>query len=335
MAEHVEGRIKDKLDLDEDTFTEEEQEKYQQYLIEKNEELGREFKTIEEGIDALAAIPIEDLEGYNSLETLKEAGILDILKENGIERPTLNDIAESLGISPQQGLDMSKYIQYCIENGYSYQNVLGGDALEASYYDSTLSSLPRLSMEDYINKTNLGEEEANRLESLQTSVNIRQTGQQIVEVGGAIIGLTGGNVDTDIADFDKVDDIAKLADDVQDVGKLADVVDNSTVIVDVGIETFNNFDINTAYVKPKHLSTSGGKGAKFLGDTKESSELILREALQNGNIKNVLDNGLTSKGNHSYEIIIDAGKPVGTKGEEFIKIILSEDGGMLSAYPIK
>lgn len=145
---------------------------------------------------------------------------MDILKEKGIERPTLNDIAESLGISPQQGLDMSKYIQYCIENGYSYQNVLGGAALEASYYDSTLSSLPRLSMEDYINKTNLGEEEANRLESLQTSVNIRQTGQQIVEVGGAIIGLTGGNVDTDIADFDKVDDIAKLADDVQDVGKL-------------------------------------------------------------------------------------------------------------------
>lgn len=37
----------------------------------------------------------------------------------------------------------------------------------------------------------------------------------------------------------------------------------------------------------------------------------------------------------SYEIIVDAGKVVGTKGEKSIKIVLSDDGGMLSAYPVK
>lgn len=44
---------------------------------------------------------------------------------------------------------------------------------------------------------------------------------------------------------------------------------------------------------------------------------------------------MTSQGKQSFEIIIDTGKTVGTKGETLIKIILSEDGGMLSAYPVK
>lgn len=56
--------------------------------------------------------------------------------------------------------------------------------------------------------------------------------------------------------------------------------------------------------------------------------------MKNGNIIDVLDNGLTRQGNQSYEIIVNAGKDVGTKGEQFIKMILSDDGGMLSAYPI-
>ncbi len=45
--------------------------------------------------------------------------------------------------------------------------------------------------------------------------------------------------------------------------------------------------------------------------------------------------GVARQGNQSYEIIIDAGKEIGTKGEQLIKMILSDDGGMLSAYPIK
>lgn len=40
-------------------------------------------------------------------------------------------------------------------------------------------------------------------------------------------------------------------------------------------------------------------------------------------------------GNQKYKIIIDAGKTIGTKGETLIEIILSDDGGMLSSFPIK
>ncbi len=52
-------------------------------------------------------------------------------------------------------------------------------------------------------------------------------------------------------------------------------------------------------------------------------------------IVSISDNGLTKVGNASYEIVIDAGKIVGTKGENLVKIVISSDGGMLSAYPIK
>ena len=76
---------------------------------------------------------------------------------------------------------------------------------------------------------------------------------------------------------------------------------------------FDNFDIDNAYVKPKHLSTTGGSGQKFLGATKADAETILKDAMTNGTIKSITDNGLTKAGNASYEIIIDAGKAVGTK----------------------
>ena len=65
------------------------------------------------------------------------------------------------------------------------------------------------------------------------------------------------------------------------------------------------------------------------------AESVLKDALSNGKIVSISDNGLTKAGNASYEIIIDAEKTVGTKGENLVKIVISSDGGMLSAYPIK
>ncbi|MDN4619635.1 RHS repeat-associated core domain-containing protein [Paenibacillus sp. PsM32] len=101
-----------------------------------------------------------------------------------------------------------------------------------------------------------------------------------------------------------------------------------------GTLAFKNFDLANAYVKPKHLSNSGN-GGKFIETTKREAEETLRKAMRRGVIDQVKDNGLTSQGKQSYEIIIDAGKVVGTKGQERIKIVISEDGGMLSAYPVR
>ena len=76
-------------------------------------------------------------------------------------------------------------------------------------------------------------------------------------------------------------------------------------------------------------------GQKFIGASKVEAESILKDTLSNGKIVSISDNGLTKAGNASYEIVIDAGKTVGTKGENLVKIVISSDGGMLSAYPIK
>jgi hypothetical protein len=49
----------------------------------------------------------------------------------------------------------------------------------------------------------------------------------------------------------------------------------------------------------------------------------------------VADEGMTSMGYQGCRIIIDAGKVVGMKGETAVRMILSEDGGMLRAFPVK
>lgn len=101
-----------------------------------------------------------------------------------------------------------------------------------------------------------------------------------------------------------------------------------------GKKVFDNFNVNDAYVKPKHLSTTSGNARQFLGATKADAEIILKDAMNNGTITSVVDDGVSAMGNQKYKIIIDAGKTIGTRGESLIEIILSDDGGMLSAFPI-
>ena len=156
-------------------------------------------------------------------------------------------------------------------------------------------------------------------------------------------GSRDGLTDAELAGVEKADALLvsrKVGyEDVWDLRNAGDLLESGLDSVDdiftAGKKTFDNFDINNAYVKPKHLSTTGGNGQKFIGASKAETESILKDALSNGKIVSISDNGLTKVGNASYEIVIDAGKIVGTKGENLVKIVISSDGGMLSAYPIK
>ncbi|MDR4938255.1 LXG domain-containing protein [Rossellomorea marisflavi] len=132
-----------------------------------------------------------------------------------------------------------------------------------------------------------------------------------------------------VKDTKKVEGVSKGTDDV---GKGASVADD---IFKQGKKVVDKFNIEDAYVKPKHLSTTKGNGAKFLGDSKGAAEQILKDSMKNGKVQSITDNGLTKMGKQSYSVTIDAGKTIGTRGENLIKVVLSEDGGMLSAYPIK
>lgn len=88
--------------------------------------------------------------------------------------------------------------------------------------------------------------------------------------------------------------------------------------------TFRNVDkFNTedAYVKPKHLSTPKGNGAKFLGNSKGAAEQILKDSMKSRTVQSITDNGLTKMGKQSYSVIIDAGKTIGTQGKNLIKVV--------------
>ena len=170
--------------------------------------------------------------------------------------------------------------------------------------------------------------------------NVAKTGKTADNVADIAEGAAkgAGNAAEDAGKAGKgLEEAAKGAESAaEDAGKVVESgLDSVDDIFTAGKKTFDNFDINNAYVKPKHLSTTGGNGQKFIGASKAEAESILKDALSNGKIVSISDNGLTKVGNASYEIVIDAGKIVGTKGENLVKIVISSDGGMLSAYPIK
>lgn len=57
--------------------------------------------------------------------------------------------------------------------------------------------------------------------------------------------------------------------------------------------------------------------------------------MRNEKVISIVDDGVSALGNNKFDITIDAGKVIGTKGEMYIKVILSKDGGMINVYPVK
>ncbi len=166
-----------------------------------------------------------------------------------------------------------------------------------------------------------------------------QTPEGIAAVSGEIIGgIAGGIAGTKVKAKIKAKkaEVEKISEPEEPNAKdIEDCINSADDIWTAGKNALDNFNVENAYVKPKHLSTTGGNGQKFIGASKEEAEAILKDVLTNGKIVSITDNGLTKAGNASYEIIIDAEKVIGTKGENLVKIVISSDGGMLSAYPVK
>jgi hypothetical protein len=103
---------------------------------------------------------------------------------------------------------------------------------------------------------------------------------------------------------------------------------------DKAMQVYNNFDVDNAYVKPKHLASTGGNGSKFAANTKSQAEAILKNTMRNGKMLSASYDGITQMGNTKYVYLLEAGKVVGTKGETLVQIVLSDDLFMLTAYPV-
>lgn len=48
--------------------------------------------------------------------------------------------------------------------------------------------------------------------------------------------------------------------------------------------------------------------------------MILKDAMSNGKITSITDDGVSALGNRKFEITIDSGKAIGTKGETLLWI---------------
>ncbi|EJS2842917.1 LXG domain-containing protein [Listeria monocytogenes] len=101
------------------------------------------------------------------------------------------------------------------------------------------------------------------------------------------------------------------------------------------IDFLQSVNIKDFVVKDKHLRNSTAKRArKFDAETSEEANLIVQDALKNGKVKKIEDNGLGSQRQKSYSAIIDTEKNVGTKGESHIKIVYDELNNVWTVYPV-
>jgi hypothetical protein len=100
------------------------------------------------------------------------------------------------------------------------------------------------------------------------------------------------------------------------------------------MRVYSRFDVDKAYVKIKHTTSTGGGQAKFVGN-KAQSEMILKTAMRQGDITGIVAERLSPMGNQSYGYIINAGRVVGAKNERYIRLFLTSDDGMKTAFPNK
>ena len=98
---------------------------------------------------------------------------------------------------------------------------------------------------------------------------------------------------------------------------------------------YKEANIQNFTIKDKHLNGSKAKRArKFNVSTPEEANLIVQDAMKNGKLYSVTENGMGLQGQNSYFAIIDAGKIIGTKGETFIKLVFDDFNNVWTTYPI-
>ena len=100
-------------------------------------------------------------------------------------------------------------------------------------------------------------------------------------------------------------------------------------------EALSKANVENFTIKNKHLSSSGGNWSKFNVGTEAEAKAILKETLKKGKILQAGNNAgkLGSLGQKSFDVLLDAGRIIGTKGETSIFIILDEIGNIWTVFP--
>lgn len=88
-------------------------------------------------------------------------------------------------------------------------------------------------------------------------------------------------------------------------------------------------DPASIFVKNKHLASAGGNGAKFATDDIGQVQGLISRGLQSDGMQ-FLPNQLDD----TFRAIVPGGGVVGTRGQEFIRVIVTGDGRVINAFPV-
>ena len=83
------------------------------------------------------------------------------------------------------------------------------------------------------------------------------------------------------------------------------------------------------FVKNKHLASAGGNGAKFISDDISQIQDVISRGLQSDGVQ-FLPNQLDD----TFRAIVPGGGTIGTRGQESIRVVVTGDGRVISAFPV-
>ena len=88
-------------------------------------------------------------------------------------------------------------------------------------------------------------------------------------------------------------------------------------------------DIGSFTVKTKHLPGAGGSWNKFAEGVDPYA--AIQDALRSGNAQFVPNPNLPN----TFRVVTDVGYTVGTRGETALRVIVTNDGRVINAFPVK
>ncbi|MDP3487870.1 MAG: SAR2788 family putative toxin, partial [Bacillota bacterium] len=84
-------------------------------------------------------------------------------------------------------------------------------------------------------------------------------------------------------------------------------------------------------VKAKHLMSHQQGFSKFTTDSQQQVQAWVQQALQSSNAMFMPDPNNAGR----FQTFVDMGQVIGTKGQQIIKIVVTEAGRIITAYPVR
>jgi hypothetical protein len=87
---------------------------------------------------------------------------------------------------------------------------------------------------------------------------------------------------------------------------------------------------SSIFIKNKHLASSNIRGGRFATDDVRQAQSVVAEALRS---KDAMF--LQNQSDGTFRVVADLGRTVGVRGETRIRAVVTNDGRVINAFPVK